>query len=94
MTPRLAESEQAKSALQEHQLFKLCIGRLIHSSLSPIIPFLFPILKIPRSMRPQLFRAAGRAVRVPKVNYLRSFATTTPRLAEVELTIGITSLIF
>ncbi|KAB8214191.1 hypothetical protein BDV33DRAFT_38800 [Aspergillus novoparasiticus] len=38
-------------------------------------------------MRPQLFRAAGRAVRVPKVNYLRSFATTTPRLAEVELTI-------
>ncbi|KAE8375879.1 hypothetical protein BDV26DRAFT_266805 [Aspergillus bertholletiae] len=38
-------------------------------------------------MRPQLFRAAARAVRVPKVNSLRSFATTAPRLAEVELTI-------
>ncbi|KAE8348498.1 hypothetical protein BDV28DRAFT_143341 [Aspergillus coremiiformis] len=38
-------------------------------------------------MRPQLFRAAARSVRVPKTNYLRSFASTTPRPAEVELTI-------
>ncbi|KAB8234622.1 uncharacterized protein BDW43DRAFT_272280, partial [Aspergillus alliaceus] len=38
-------------------------------------------------MRPQLFRAAARSVRVPKVNNLRSFATTAPRPAEVELTI-------
>ncbi|KAF7593150.1 hypothetical protein BBP40_011863 [Aspergillus hancockii] len=38
-------------------------------------------------MRPQLFRAAARSVRLPKVNYPRSFATTIPRPAEVELTI-------
>ncbi|KKK16546.1 hypothetical protein P175DRAFT_0458915 [Aspergillus ochraceoroseus IBT 24754] len=38
-------------------------------------------------MRPQLFRAAARSARVPKVNYPRTFATTIPRSAEVELTI-------
>ncbi|KAL4866410.1 hypothetical protein BDV12DRAFT_136440 [Aspergillus spectabilis] len=38
-------------------------------------------------MRPQLFRAAARSIRVPKVNVGRTFATTTPRSAEVELTI-------
>ncbi|KAI9372396.1 hypothetical protein BJX61DRAFT_451414 [Aspergillus egyptiacus] len=38
-------------------------------------------------MRPQLFRAAARSVRVPKVNTARTFATTIPRSAEVELTI-------
>ncbi|KAL4949942.1 hypothetical protein BDW69DRAFT_187832 [Aspergillus filifer] len=38
-------------------------------------------------MRPQLFRAAARSVRVPKVTTARSFATTVPRSAEVELTI-------
>jgi NADH dehydrogenase (ubiquinone) Fe-S protein 1 len=38
-------------------------------------------------MRPQLFRAAARSLRVPKVT-LRTFATTAPRAAEVELTIG------
>ncbi|OJJ08097.1 hypothetical protein ASPVEDRAFT_143371 [Aspergillus versicolor CBS 583.65] len=38
-------------------------------------------------MRPQLFRAAARSVRVPKVNTARAFATTIPRSAEVELTI-------
>ncbi|BCS27502.1 putative NADH-ubiquinone oxidoreductase, subunit G [Aspergillus puulaauensis] len=38
-------------------------------------------------MRPQLFRAAARSVRVPKANAARAFATTIPRSAEVELTI-------
>ncbi|KAL4938665.1 hypothetical protein BDV06DRAFT_200407 [Aspergillus oleicola] len=38
-------------------------------------------------MRPQLFRAAARSVRVPKINTARTFATTVPRSAEVELTI-------
>ncbi|KAL5335237.1 hypothetical protein BJX70DRAFT_401745 [Aspergillus crustosus] len=38
-------------------------------------------------MRPQLFRAAARSLRVPKVNSGRTFATTIPRSAEVELTI-------
>ncbi|KAL4972392.1 hypothetical protein BDW66DRAFT_122941 [Aspergillus desertorum] len=38
-------------------------------------------------MRPQLFRAAARSGRVPKVNSARTFATTIPRSAEVELTI-------
>ncbi|OJJ54000.1 hypothetical protein ASPSYDRAFT_161454 [Aspergillus sydowii CBS 593.65] len=38
-------------------------------------------------MRPQLFRAAARSVRVPNVNTARAFATTIPRSAEVELTI-------
>ncbi|KAF7168129.1 hypothetical protein CNMCM5623_001243 [Aspergillus felis] len=38
-------------------------------------------------MRPQLFRAAARSFRVPKFNKHRTFATTTPRSAEVELTI-------
>ncbi|KAE8147950.1 hypothetical protein BDV25DRAFT_159281 [Aspergillus avenaceus] len=38
-------------------------------------------------MRPQLFRAAARSVRVPKVNFPRPFVTTIPRSAEVELTI-------
>ncbi|PWY79537.1 NADH-quinone oxidoreductase [Aspergillus heteromorphus CBS 117.55] len=38
-------------------------------------------------MRPQLHRAAARLVRVSKVNYPRTFATTIPRSAEVELTI-------
>ncbi|RDW93216.1 putative NADH-ubiquinone oxidoreductase, subunit G [Aspergillus mulundensis] len=38
-------------------------------------------------MRPQLFRAAARSVRVSKVNTARTFATTIPRSAEVELTI-------
>lgn len=38
-------------------------------------------------MRPQLFRAAARSLRVPKVTP-RTFATTAPRAAEVELTIG------
>ncbi|KAL4789380.1 hypothetical protein BDV19DRAFT_26846 [Aspergillus venezuelensis] len=38
-------------------------------------------------MRPQIFRAAARSVRVPKVTTARSFATTVPRSAEVELTI-------
>ncbi|KAJ5149309.1 NADH-ubiquinone oxidoreductase 78 kDa subunit [Penicillium atrosanguineum] len=35
-------------------------------------------------MRPQLFRAAARSLRVPRA---RAFATTAPRAAEVELTI-------
>ncbi|OJJ44846.1 hypothetical protein ASPZODRAFT_134236 [Penicilliopsis zonata CBS 506.65] len=39
------------------------------------------------SMRPQMFRAAARSCRVPRVTYPRTFATTTPRTAEVELTI-------
>lgn len=39
-------------------------------------------------MRPQLFRAAARSFRVPKLNKNRTFVTTTPRSAEVELTIG------
>ncbi|KAG2005169.1 hypothetical protein GB937_009003 [Aspergillus fischeri] len=38
-------------------------------------------------MRPQFFRAAARSFRVPKLNKHRTFATTTPRSAEVELTI-------
>ncbi|KAF4261640.1 NADH dehydrogenase (ubiquinone) 78K chain precursor, 5-prime end [Aspergillus fumigatus] len=38
-------------------------------------------------MRPQLFRAAARSFRVPKLNKNRTFVTTTPRSAEVELTI-------
>ncbi|CEN60139.1 hypothetical protein BJX68DRAFT_241683 [Aspergillus pseudodeflectus] len=38
-------------------------------------------------MRPQLFRAAARSIRLPKVNAARTFATTIPRSAEVELTI-------
>ncbi|KAL4771381.1 hypothetical protein BDW60DRAFT_61661 [Aspergillus nidulans var. acristatus] len=38
-------------------------------------------------MRPQLFRAAARSVRVLKVNTARTFVTTVPRSAEVELTI-------
>ncbi|KAJ0413724.1 hypothetical protein BJY00DRAFT_54331 [Aspergillus carlsbadensis] len=38
-------------------------------------------------MRPQLFRAAARSVRRPQVNAARTFATTIPRSAEVELTI-------
>ncbi|KAL3445518.1 hypothetical protein BJX65DRAFT_309979 [Aspergillus insuetus] len=38
-------------------------------------------------MRPQLFRAAARSVRLPQVNAARTFATTIPRSAEVELTI-------
>ncbi|KAL2802895.1 hypothetical protein BJX63DRAFT_437447 [Aspergillus granulosus] len=38
-------------------------------------------------MRPQLFRAAARSVRLPQVNAARTFATTVPRSAEVELTI-------
>ncbi|KAJ5833168.1 hypothetical protein N7474_001479 [Penicillium riverlandense] len=37
-------------------------------------------------MRPQLFRAAARSLRAPKVTP-RTFATSTPRAAEVELTI-------
>ncbi|CAI7640064.1 unnamed protein product [Penicillium bialowiezense] len=37
-------------------------------------------------MRPQLFRAAARSLRAPKVTP-RTFATTVPRAAEVELTI-------
>jgi NADH dehydrogenase (ubiquinone) Fe-S protein 1 len=42
-------------------------------------------------MRPQLFRAAARFLRVPKVTP-RAFATTAPRAAEVELTIGKSNL--
>lgn len=42
-------------------------------------------------MRPQLFRAAARSLRVPKV-IPRTFATTAPRAAEVELTIGKSNL--
>ena len=42
-------------------------------------------------MRPQLFRAAARSLRVPKVTP-RTFATTTPRAAEVELTIGMSNI--
>ncbi|KAL3459876.1 hypothetical protein BJX64DRAFT_264328 [Aspergillus heterothallicus] len=38
-------------------------------------------------MRPQLFRAAARSIRLPQVNAARTFATTAPRSAEVELTI-------
>ncbi|GAD99459.1 hypothetical protein PVAR5_8174 [Paecilomyces variotii No. 5] len=38
-------------------------------------------------MRPQLLRAAARSRRVPRINYPRTFASTTPRAAEVELTI-------
>ncbi|EYE95885.1 putative NADH-ubiquinone oxidoreductase, subunit G [Aspergillus ruber CBS 135680] len=39
-------------------------------------------------MRPQLFRAAARSFRVPNVSsYPRTFATTAPRTAEVEVTI-------
>ncbi|KAL1997827.1 hypothetical protein VTN02DRAFT_668 [Thermoascus thermophilus] len=38
-------------------------------------------------MRPQLFRLAARARRVPRVSYPRTLATTAPRAAEVELTI-------
>lgn len=45
------------------------------------------------SMRPQLYRAAARSLRVPKVNnYPRTFVSTTPRSAEVELTIGMPML--
>lgn len=39
-------------------------------------------------LRPQLFRAAARPLRVPRT---RLFATTTPRAAEVELTIGMST---
>lgn len=39
-------------------------------------------------MRPQLFRAAARYLRASKVHYPKTFATTTPRAAEVDLTIG------
>ncbi|KAJ9258685.1 hypothetical protein DTO207G8_1388 [Paecilomyces variotii] len=38
-------------------------------------------------MRPQLLRAAARSRRVPRINYPRTFASTTPRAAEVEITI-------
>ncbi|KAM0111909.1 ndufs1 NADH-ubiquinone oxidoreductase subunit [Aspergillus fumigatus] len=44
-------------------------------------------------MRPQLFRAAARSFRVPKLNKNRTFVTTTPRSAEVELTIAGSALI-
>lgn len=42
-------------------------------------------------MRPQLFRAAARSLRAPNV-IPRTFATTVPRTAEVELTIGMSNL--
>ncbi|KAJ5176457.1 NADH-ubiquinone oxidoreductase 78 kDa subunit, partial [Penicillium canariense] len=49
---------------------------------SPSLPLSFIVsLAI---MRPQLFRAAARSLRVPRA---RAFATTAPRAAEVELTI-------
>ncbi|RMJ22109.1 nadh-ubiquinone oxidoreductase [Aspergillus sp. HF37] len=38
-------------------------------------------------MRPQLFSAAARCFRAPKVHYPKTFATTTRRAAEVDLTI-------
>ncbi|KAL2216831.1 hypothetical protein M432DRAFT_622613 [Thermoascus aurantiacus ATCC 26904] len=38
-------------------------------------------------MRAQLLRSAARSRRVPRVNCSRTFATTVPRAAEVELTI-------
>ncbi|KAN0075983.1 hypothetical protein V8E54_007253 [Elaphomyces granulatus] len=38
-------------------------------------------------MRPQLLRAAARSKRISRVNYPRTFASTAPRGAEVELTI-------
>ncbi|KAL3470409.1 hypothetical protein BJX99DRAFT_50751 [Aspergillus californicus] len=38
-------------------------------------------------MRPQLFRAAARSVRVPKATATRAFTATIPRSAEVDLTI-------
>ena len=54
---------------------------LLHPISHPPISVFFSI------MRPQLFRAAARSLRVPKVTP-RTFATTAPRAAEVELTIG------
>lgn len=44
-----------------------------------------PLIHSLSIMRPQLFRAAARSLRLPRA---RPFATTTPRAAEVELTIG------
>ncbi|KAJ5134092.1 NADH-ubiquinone oxidoreductase 78 kDa subunit, partial [Penicillium atrosanguineum] len=49
----------------------------------PISPSL-PSSTVATIMRPQLFRAAARSLRVPRA---RAFATTAPRAAEVELTI-------
>lgn len=46
------------------------------------------------TMRPQLFRAAARSFRVPMVSYPRTFATTAPRTAEVELTVGMSMSLF
>ena len=39
-------------------------------------------------MRPQLLRAAAPSFRVAAANSRRAFATTVPRPAEVELTVG------
>lgn len=96
VTPRTRTARiqpYTKSALTERHQFltKLHIGRLSPSAFLFIF-FLFsltsPLASFVHSMRPQLFRAAARSVRVPKVNTARAFATTIPRSAEVELTIG------
>lgn len=45
-------------------------------------------------MRPQLFRAAARYLRASKVHYPKTFVTTTPRAAEVDLTIGVSKQLY
>ncbi|KAL2832234.1 hypothetical protein BJY01DRAFT_226143 [Aspergillus pseudoustus] len=55
--------------------------------LYPFLPLVLSFAFFPHNMRPQLFRAAARSVRLPQVNAARTFATTIPRSAEVELTI-------
>jgi ferredoxin len=78
--------------LKKHRLFQLCCHCprfspfLLLLAIVPFPPFLLLSVYL-HTMRPQLFRAAARSIRVPKGNYPRAFATTTPRSAEVELTI-------
>lgn len=76
LTERYQLSSSCTSAVAPHRTLSL----YLFSSLLLCISF--------HSMRPQLFRAAARSVRVPKATATRAFATTIPRSAEVELTIG------
>lgn len=63
---------------------------LLSTSSTPHHPpsILFPPPALFFTMRAQLLRSAARSRRVPRVNCSRTFATTVPRAAEVELTIG------
>lgn len=89
-----------------HLLLLLLRTQNSSSSCSFLLVNLLPFSSIPLSflpsflclssftMRPQLFRAAARSFRVPMVSYPRTFATTAPRTAEVELTVGMSMPFF